>query len=122
MNAHDDDPVAIAEALAKVRAELGLPDGNALRTLVERWTEVVGDDVATHARLDALRGGILVVVADDPIWASQLRYLETAILERARARRGPVGAVGVGARRPLVSGRSVANFRPFGTRFAGVLW
>jgi predicted nucleic acid-binding Zn ribbon protein len=71
-----------------VRAEFGLPDGDALRTLVERWPEVVGDDVAAHARLDALRDGTLVIVADDPIWASQLRYLEAAILERANGLAG----------------------------------
>jgi predicted nucleic acid-binding Zn ribbon protein len=89
----DDDPVPIADALAQVRAELGLPDGDALRTLVERWAEVVGDDVAAHARLDALRDGTLVVVTDDPIWASQLRYLEGAILDRANELAGgPVAA------------------------------
>jgi predicted nucleic acid-binding Zn ribbon protein len=79
----DDDPVPIGDALARVRAELGLPDGDALRVLVERWSEVVGADVAAHARLDALRDGTLVVVTDDPIWASQLRYLQGAILDRA---------------------------------------
>jgi len=93
MSTPDDDPVPVADVLAKVRAELGLPDGDALRTLVERWPEVVGDDVAAHARLDALRDGMLVVVTDDPIWASQLRYLEATILERANALAGePVAA------------------------------
>jgi predicted nucleic acid-binding Zn ribbon protein len=83
VSARDDDPVPIADALAQVRAELGLPDGDALGTLVERWSEVVGADVAAHARLEALRDGTLVVATDDPIWASQLRYLEGAIRDRA---------------------------------------
>ena len=97
MNARDDDPVPIADALEQIRAELGLPDGDALRTLVERWPELVGHDVAAHARLDALRDGTLVVVADDPIWASQLRYLETSILDRANELAGGrvVGSVRV---------------------------
>jgi predicted nucleic acid-binding Zn ribbon protein len=98
VNTADDDPVPIADALAKVRAELGLPDGDALHALVERWPEVVGDDVAAHARLDALRDGTLVVVADDPIWASQLRYLEAAILERANAVAGGAAVASVRVR------------------------
>ena len=93
-----DDPVPIADALAKVRAEFGLPDGDALRTLVERWPDVVGGDVAAHARLDALRDGMLVVVVDDPIWASQLRYLEATILERANALAGESVAASVRVR------------------------
>jgi predicted nucleic acid-binding Zn ribbon protein len=93
VNTADDDPVPIADALARVRAELGLPDDRALHALVERWAEVVGDDVAAHVRLDALRDGTLVVVVDDPIWASQLRYLEPAILERANELAGAAVAV-----------------------------
>jgi predicted nucleic acid-binding Zn ribbon protein len=93
VNRHDDDPVPIADALARVRAELGLPDDRALHALVEGWPEVVGGDVAAHARLDALRDGTLVVVVDDPIWATQLRYLEVAILERANELAGTPVAV-----------------------------
>ena len=77
------DPIPIADALAAVRAELGLPDTDAFRTLVERWSDVVGHDVAAHAHLDSLRDGTASVVVDSPLWASQLRYLETAIRERA---------------------------------------
>jgi predicted nucleic acid-binding Zn ribbon protein len=77
------DPIPIADALAAVRAELGLPDTDAFRVLVEGWAEVVGRDVAAHARLDSLHDGIVSVVADSNLWASQLRYLETSIRDRA---------------------------------------
>jgi predicted nucleic acid-binding Zn ribbon protein len=77
------DPIPIADALAAVRAELGLPATDAFRALVEGWSDVVGSDVAAHARLDSLHDGTVSVVADSPLWASQLRYLETTIRERA---------------------------------------
>jgi predicted nucleic acid-binding Zn ribbon protein len=77
------DPIPIADALAAVRAELGLPDTDAFRVLVEAWSEVVGADVAAHAHLDSLHDGTAFVVADSTLWASQLRYLETTIRERA---------------------------------------
>jgi predicted nucleic acid-binding Zn ribbon protein len=81
----DDEPVPLADALAAVKSELGLPPGNAHADLDARWTEVVGDDVAAHARLVSVRDGVLTVAVDDPIWATPLRYLETAIVARATA-------------------------------------
>ena len=64
------------------------PD-NAHGTLDARWSEVMGADVAAHARLVSVREGTLTVAVDDPIWATQLRYLEPAIVTRATALLGP---------------------------------
>jgi predicted nucleic acid-binding Zn ribbon protein len=80
-----DEPVRLADALAAVGSELGLPAGSAHGDLEARWSEVVGDDVAAHARLVSVRDGVLTVAVDDPIWATQLRYLETVVVERATA-------------------------------------
>ena len=79
----------LSEALAKVGKELGLAPGDAHGTLDARWSEVMGADVAAHARLVSVRDGTLTVTVDDPIWATQLRYLETAVVERATALVGP---------------------------------
>lgn len=84
-----DDPVPLADALAKVGAELGLAPGDAHRALDARWSEVMGEDVAAHARLVAVRDGVLTVAVEDPIWATQLRYLEPAVVIRATALLGP---------------------------------
>lgn len=80
-----DEPVPLADALAAVGAELGLPEGNAHGELETHWADVMGNDVAAHARLVSVRDGVLTVAVDDPIWATQLRYLETAVVERAAA-------------------------------------
>ena len=42
----DDEPVPLADALAAVGSELGLPPGNAHGDLDAHWPEVVGADVA----------------------------------------------------------------------------
>jgi hypothetical protein len=81
----DHDPVSIADALAAVRVELGLPAGDVLSTLDKRWSEIVGIDVAGHARLVAVRDGVITIAVDSPPWATQLRYLEAALVERANA-------------------------------------
>jgi len=46
------------------------------------WDEVVGPDVAEHARPRSLRSGTLVVAVDDPAWATQLRWLEADLVTR----------------------------------------
>jgi len=88
-----DEPVPLADALAKIGAELGLPPGDAHGTLEARWVEVMGADVAAHARLVSLRDGMVTVAVDDPLWATQLRYLEPAIVARATALLGAGVAV-----------------------------
>ena len=84
-----DEPVPLSDALAAVGAELGLPAGNAHGTLEEHWADVMGDDIAAHAHLVAVRDGVLTVAVDGPIWATQMRYLEAAVVERAATVLGP---------------------------------
>jgi predicted nucleic acid-binding Zn ribbon protein len=84
-----DDPIPLSEALAAVGAELGLPPGNPMHELEQHWDDVVGHDVAAHARLDAVRDGHVIITVDGPIWATQLRYLETEIVTRATSVVGP---------------------------------
>jgi predicted nucleic acid-binding Zn ribbon protein len=84
-----DEPVPLSDALARVGAELGIAPGDAHGTLDARWTEVMGPDVAAHARLVSVHDGVLTVAVDDPIWATQLRYLETVVVERASGLVGP---------------------------------
>jgi len=76
----EDAFTSLGDALEQVRDELGLPAPAAIDVLRDRWAEIVGADVAEHARLDAVRDGIATVTADGPLWATQLRYLETAIV------------------------------------------
>jgi predicted nucleic acid-binding Zn ribbon protein len=84
-----DEPVPLSDALAAVGAQLGLPAGNAHGDLEAHWADVMGEDVAAHAHLVSVREGVLTVTVDGPIWATQMRYLETAVLERAEAVVGP---------------------------------
>jgi predicted nucleic acid-binding Zn ribbon protein len=80
-----DEPVALGDALARVRSELGLPESDVLGRLETRWPDIVGEPVAAHARLVALRDGVLTVAVDSPPWATQLTYLERDVVERATA-------------------------------------
>ncbi len=47
------------------------------------WEDVVGEDLAGRCEPVKLVGGRLVVRAENPAWATQVRYLTTTIMERA---------------------------------------
>lgn len=47
------------------------------------WEDVVGTDLAQRCEPVKLVGGRLVIRAENPAWATQVRYLTTAIVERA---------------------------------------
>ena len=76
------DPVSVGEALAAVGNELGLADPAALAALTKHWADVVGPEVALHARLRSLRGDVLTIAVDAAPWATELRYLEDALRAR----------------------------------------
>ncbi|MGO9458446.1 MAG: DciA family protein, partial [Acidimicrobiales bacterium] len=62
----------------------GVPPAPAasLSAVFSRWEEIAGPAVARHVRPVTLRGGVLVVAADHPAWATQVRALGTGLLDR----------------------------------------
>lgn len=53
--------------------------------LARRWPEVVGAELAQRCRPGRLAAGVLQVVVESPLWATQLRYLADQIAGRATA-------------------------------------
>ena len=51
----------------------------------DRWEEIAGPQVAAHTEPVRLHGGVLVVRAESPTWATQVRYLSTELVARANA-------------------------------------
>ena len=78
-----DEPVSLSESLAGVGRDLGLPDPTELTAVLDAWPELVGADIAGHAHVRSLRDGVLLVAVDEPAFATQLRYLETAVRDGA---------------------------------------
>jgi hypothetical protein len=79
----EDLPPRIGDLLddAGRRAGFSLPVETG--RLWARWKEIVGPDVAAHARPSSLRDGILRVKADSPAWATEIGYLAEEIRGRA---------------------------------------
>ncbi|HVM18882.1 MAG TPA: DUF721 domain-containing protein [Egibacteraceae bacterium] len=47
------------------------------------WEEIAGAQLAAHVRPVRLAGGVLVVQAESPAWATQVRYLSAQLQTRA---------------------------------------
>jgi len=81
------EPVPISDSLGSVIRSLRHESSDAVSAtqiggVFGRWTEAVGDAVAAHVKPVKLDGTTLVVEVDDPAWATQLRFLETALKQR----------------------------------------
>ncbi|WP_428115930.1 DUF721 domain-containing protein [Candidatus Poriferisodalis sp.] len=77
------EPRSIADSLRTVTAGFG-SRGRAI-DLTRRWSDAVGDAIAAHARPDRLDAGRLIVVVDDPAWATEIRYHTSRILDALNA-------------------------------------
>ncbi len=81
----DDEPRPAKASLDRIVQKMGAPKAASLEAVFERWTDIVGEGVAAHARPRSLRNGTLVVAVDDPAWASELRFLGPQILAACTA-------------------------------------
>jgi predicted nucleic acid-binding Zn ribbon protein len=75
----------VAASLGPLAASLGAPAPDVLGRLFAGWEQVVGPDVAAHARPVSLRDGVLLLSVDHPAWATQLGYLRSDLLARIGA-------------------------------------
>jgi predicted nucleic acid-binding Zn ribbon protein len=79
------DPHPVADSLDGVTRGWGAPRAQLVAAVFAHWEQLVGPDIAAHAQPRSLRDGVLVVVADQPAWATQLRYMTGDLLARIQA-------------------------------------
>jgi predicted nucleic acid-binding Zn ribbon protein len=79
----------VGESLDRVTRSIGVPLSAVLAPVFSGWEEIVGAEIAGHARPRSLRDGVLVVVVDQPAWAAQLRFLTSDLLRRLEVAVGP---------------------------------
>ncbi|NLE78624.1 MAG: DUF721 family protein [Rhodococcus sp.] len=100
----DPQPLgALANAISKQRGWTGhVSEG----TVIGRWAQVVGEDIAAHAEPTSLRDGVLSISAESTAWATQLRMMQSNILAKIAA------AVGDGVVKSLkITGPTAPSWR-----------
>ena len=78
-------PRRLPEVLDQVLAGLGAPSVDVVVTVAARWPDLVGSEVAPHARPVSIENRRLTVSVDGPAWASHFRWSEAELLARLAA-------------------------------------
>lgn len=87
MASHRAPPV-IAEGLRALADRRGWQSHLIAGDLHASWDQVVGPQLAAHTAPLRLQGGVLVLAAESPLWAAEVRQLGTAITARVNERLG----------------------------------
>lgn len=86
--ARSGEPQLFGEAVREWLAERGLADHLAMGGIFGRWAQIVGERLAEHVRPETFAEGRLVLVADSPAWASQVRALAPQLVRRVNEELG----------------------------------
>ncbi len=78
----DPHVAPIGDAMNRLLKSRGLSATATLARVLEVWERAVGEDLARHVRPVAVRGSELVCEVDEPAWATQIRLLSAALLDR----------------------------------------
>ena len=85
-------PTALGEIVDRVLGDLGLEGVARSHQIGACWEEAVGAQVAAHCRPMGLRGEVLELEVDSPVWAQQLQLRKPeliAALQRLLGDRAP---------------------------------
>jgi predicted nucleic acid-binding Zn ribbon protein len=77
-----EDPQSLNAALGGLLSARGWRQRAAVGAVFGGWAEIVGPQLAAHTRPESFDEGELVVAADSPAWATQVRLLAPQLLKR----------------------------------------
>lgn len=76
------EPLPISASIDGIMKSLRGTDRIQIGGVFGRWDDAVGANVAAHVRPVRLDDGVLTVEADDPAWATQVKFLTDTIRQR----------------------------------------
>jgi predicted nucleic acid-binding Zn ribbon protein len=99
-----DDPQPLGHAIDGLLADQGWRRRAAVGGAFGRWSEIVGPDLAAHARPDGFAEGVLTIACDSTAWATQVRLLAPNLVRRLNAELGDGTVRRVRVRGPVAPG------------------
>lgn len=73
-------PRRLSDVLGRVMRQMRVSDQKSAISLFSQWTSIVGESVAQHVVPIRLEKRKLTVEVDDPMWATQMKFLEHRVL------------------------------------------
>ncbi len=85
----DRDPALLGAQLERLLLDRGWTADVTVGSVMGRWAEIVGPEIADHVRPVTFEGSVLTVQAESTAWATQRRLLTSALLGRIDGVVGP---------------------------------
>lgn len=76
------DPVGLSRLMNNLMRSRGWSEPVAVGSVLARWSEIVGSEVAAHAVPESYENTTVVVRCDSTAWATQLRLMQHDLLKR----------------------------------------
>ncbi len=76
------DPKPAGNVLGSYIADRGWEVSVSIHTLLDRWVDIVGEQVAAHSTPETYDAGVVVVRTDSTTWATQLRTIASQIVAK----------------------------------------
>lgn len=83
------DPRMVGDVFGRLVTERGWSSPVAVGSVLSRWDELVGADIGLHCRPESFENSVVTVRCDSTAWATQLKLLTPALLQRFEQALGP---------------------------------
>ncbi|MGW9552496.1 DUF721 domain-containing protein [Citricoccus zhacaiensis] len=83
------DPRMVGDVFGRLVTERGWSSPVAVGSVLSRWDELVGADIGLHCRPESFENAVVTVRCDSTAWATQLKLLTPALLQRFETELGP---------------------------------
>jgi len=77
-----DDMKKMGDILPSILRKMGIKKGIEQGKAIAFWEDIVGDDIARHARPFRAKKGILYVAVTSSVWANELQFMEPEIRKK----------------------------------------
>ncbi|MUK00941.1 DUF721 domain-containing protein [Vibrio cholerae] len=111
------DPEGLGTVFSRMLSERGWKSPVAIGSVLARWGEIVGSDIAAHCVPESFDADTVLVRCDSTAWATQLRLITPQVLQRFEAELGAgvvtrLSVIGPAAPSWRKGGRSVKGRGP----------
>ena len=80
-----EGPQPVSRIIGDALRRFGLHERLEERTVLLRWREIVGEEIAEHSRAVDLQDGVLVLEADHGVWRQEVTMLVPMIIKKFNA-------------------------------------
>ncbi|SDF53996.1 DciA family protein [Sporolituus thermophilus] len=77
--------IRLGETIGPTLEKLGLAKKFKAQSVIYHWREIVGDDIAAHARPAAVERGTLILVVTSSVWSHHLSTMKQVLLDKINA-------------------------------------